>query len=74
MAATNKNNLRQYVQCASCKKAKARLQWFKNPLIVVCGENDERQVGMTNRLCKSYVFAEESELPPLQHFDSYDNS
>ena len=74
MAISNKELVRDYVQCIHCKKATALMQWFKNPIIAVCGETDERQVAETNRLCKLYVRANEDEMPTLQHFDSYDNS
>ncbi len=74
MAISNKELVRDYVQCIHCKKATALMQWFKNPIIAVCGETNERQVAETNRLCKLYVRANEDEMPTLQHFDSYDNS
>ena len=74
MAISNKENVREYVQCIHCKKAKALMQWFKNPIIAVCSETEERQVAETNRLCKLYVRAREEEQPALQHFDSYDNT
>ena len=49
------------------------MQWFENPLIAVCGENQERQVAETKRDCKQFVpITGEDDLPPLQHFDSYD--
>ena len=74
MANSNKENVREYVQCIHCKKAKALMQWFNNPIIAVCSETEERQVAETNRLCKLYVRAREEEQPALQHFDSYDNT
>ena len=74
MAASSKNDNRQYVQCINCKRAKAFMQWFKNPVIAVCGEDGERQVAATKRMCKFFVQGEERDLPAIQHFDSYDNS
>ncbi len=72
--ATYKKDERAYVKCSTCKKVKAFYQWFENPVIAVCGaHNNERQVAETLRICKTYVEADQSQLPPLKHFDHYWN-
>ena len=74
MAFSDKETIREYVQCLHCKKATALMQWFKNPVIAWCSETGERQVAATERVCKFYVKAEEDDQPPIQHFDSYASS
>ena len=73
MATSNKNEDRLYVQCLQCKNASAFLQWFSNPIIAVCGERGDRQVAATKRICKLFIRAKNEELPPVQHFDHYDD-
>lgn len=64
-----------FVQCIHCKKVAALMQWYENPLIAVCKDTHERQVAETNRDCKLFVpNSGKDDLPPVQHFDNYDQS
>lgn len=47
------------------------MQWYDNPVIALCHEQDERFVAASRRLCKGFVPSGNSH-PDIQHFDHYD--
>lgn len=61
---------REFVRCIDCKKA-TFMQWFENPVIALCSDQNERLVAASRRLCRGYV-PSENPNPDVQHFDHYD--
>lgn len=56
------------VQCLYCKHGSYK-QWYKNPIICICDELEEKFVAESKRVCKHY---EERPTPPeIEHFDHY---
>ncbi|MCR5780599.1 MAG: hypothetical protein K6G70_08675 [Bacteroidaceae bacterium] len=70
-----KNSGKGFVQCDTCKNAIHLVQCFENPIIAVCRDHPyQREVAATRRLCKLYRPARPEDMPPIKHFDSYEES
>ena len=64
------NSERDFVRCIDCRKA-TFMQWFENPVIALCKDQNERLVAASRRLCRGFVPSGNAN-PEIQHFDHYD--